>query len=418
MAPKKLTARSVDAERRIGHHADAAVTGLYLQVTRGVAGPARSFKFRFTSPVTRRRRDLGLGCTSDKSLSQARAEAMECRNQLLAGKDPLDERQRVMAALRLAGARAITFDQAAAQCIAAKSPEWRNAKHVAQWTATLATYASPTIGLLPVNAIDNGMILRALEPIWASKTETATRVRQRIETVLDWCTARGYRTGPNPAALKGNLAQLLPRASRTKKVAHHPALPFVEINAFIKALRTKAGISALALEFLILTAARTGEVIGATWEEIDLDFGTWTIPASRMKARREHRVPLNIRAMAIVKSLADSRTSAYVFPGHAVGKTLSLSGSAMLEMMRDMPEYKAFVPHGFRSTFRDWAAERTSHPNETIELALAHTIRNQTEAAYRRGDQLDRRRKLMEAWNAYTQTAPHHTVTQLRSARI
>ena len=259
---------------------------------------------------------------------------------------------------------------------------------------------------MPVRDINVEAILKILGPIWTTKTETATRVRQRIETVLDWAAARGYRSGLNPASLKGNLAQLLPRTSKIKQVTHHPALPFTEINSFITALRNRPGLSAIALELLILTAARTGEVINATWVEVNLQTKVWTIPAKRMKAKREHRVPLCGRALQILTQLQGIATSDYIFPGHHLSGTKPLSSAAMLKLMKGMAGYQNLVPHGFRSTFRDWAAETTSFSNETVELALAHTIKNKAEAAYRRGDMLDKRHKLMEEWGKYVETLP------------
>jgi len=420
---RKFTTRAVQNEATVGYHADAGQPGLYLQVANGSRGPTRSWVFRYISPTTTKRRDMGLGSAKDVGLAEARQGAQAARSTLKQGLDPLDERRMLLAARRAEAARTVTFDAAAKACIATKTPEWSNSKHAAQWTATLATYASEHIGATPVSDITVEAVLKVLEPIWTTKTETATRVRQRIETVLDWAAARGYRSGMNPASLKGNLAQLLPRAAKIRQRSHHPALPFGEINAFIAALRTHPGISAIALEFLILTAARTGEVINATWDEVDLKAKVWTIPASRMKAKREHRVPLCRRAVEILTQLQDTMTSNYIFPGHSLRAPKPLSSAAMLELMRGMHGYKTLVPHGFRSTFRDWAAETTAFQNETVELALAHTIKNKADAAYRRGDMLDKRHKLMEAWARYINAAPivaattGGTVSPLRIAR-
>ena len=418
MGYRRLSARTVTAETRLGYHADAAQLGLYLQLAQGVTGITRSWVFRYVSPVTGKRRDMGLGSTAVRTLAQARDAAQEYRGLHTQGLDPIDERKRAEAARKFETARAITFDEAAKQCIAAKRAEWTNAKHAAQWTNTLATYCSRPLGNVPVADIDTADVLRVLEPIWTTKTETATRLRQRIEVVIDWATARGYRKGANPAALKGNLAQLLPRASKTKRVHHHPALPYREIHPFMQALRKKSGLSALALEFAILTAARTGEVINAEWTEFDLAAALWTVPASRMKAKREHRVPLSTRSLHIVSRLEETRASNYVFPGHSPKKRTGLSSSALLELLRDMTSFTAYVPHGFRSTFRDWAAETTHFQNETIELALAHAIRNKAEAAYRRGDQLEKRKKLMADWLRHIETIPTATatVTPIRKA--
>ena len=349
---------------------------------------------------------MGLGSAADVSLAEARKAAQAARSVLTQGVDPLDERRALLAARRIEAARTVTFDAATKSCIEMKSHEWSNSKHAAQWTATLATYASKYIGDMPVSDITVEDILKVLQPIWITKTETATRVRQRIETVLDWAAARGYRSGANPASLKGNLAQLLPRTSKIKQVTHHPALPFTQINPFITALRTRTGFSALALELLILTATRTGEVINATWDEVNLQTKIWTIPAARMKARREHRIPLCGRAMQILIGMQHKATSTYIFPGQSTRKSKPLSSAAMLELVRGMPGYQAFVPHGFRSTFRDWAAEMTAFSSEAVELALAHTIKNKAEASYRRGDMLEARQKLMKAWERHVESTP------------
>jgi integrase len=419
---RRLSARAIQSESVVGYHADADQRGLYLQVTNGSGGIERSWVFRFVSPVTRKRRDMGLGSTRDVGLAEARQRATTARSILKNGLDPIEERRKRQIERRIEAARAITFDAAAEACIKAKAPEWSNSKHAAQWTTTLTTYASPHIGGMPVSDVTVDDVLRILEPIWTTKTETATRVRQRIETVLDWSAARGYRFGLNPASLKGNLAQLLPRPSKIKRVEHHPALPFKEVNRFVTSLRQRPGVSAIALEFLILTAARTGEVINASWSEIDLTEKLWTIPASRMKAKREHRVPLCNRACQILVDLKATATSDYIFPGQSLRQSKPMSSAAMLELIRGINAYKTYVPHGFRSTFRDWASETTNHSHETIELALAHAIRNKVEAAYRRGDLLNKRRNLMEAWAAYVEATPRDSdsrdnVYQIRKAQ-
>jgi integrase len=293
----------------------------------------------------------------------------------------------------------LTFEQAASQCIAARQHEWKNEKHRHQWGATLKTYAYPVIGNLSVDQVTMELVLQVLEPIWTTKTETATRLRQRIETVLDWAKARKLRNGDNPASLKGGLGQLLPKASKIAKVRHQPALPYQQAHAFVQALHQKKGISPKAFEFLILTAARSGEVLGAKWDEIDLVGNVWTIPAERMKAGREHRIPLSARAVTIIKEMLAGRQCDYVFPD-PTGKK-GMSNGALLAVIKGMPDYAAYVPHGFRSTFRDWAAETTAYANETLELALAHTIRDKAEAAYRRQDQLEKRVALMEQWTGY-----------------
>jgi integrase len=327
-----------------------------------------------------------------------------CRKQIASGIDPKTLRDAEKAERAAVRPVVLTFQQAAEQCIATRQHEWKNAKHRHQWGATLKTYAYPTLGALPVDRITMELVLAVLEPIWTTKTETATRLRQRIETVMDWSKARKLFAGDNPASLKGGLGQLLPKASKITKVKHHPALPYQQIHAFVQALRQKKGISPKAFEFLILTAARPGEVLGARWLEFDLAAKVWTIPGQRMKAGREHRIPLSGRAMAIVNEMLAGRQSDYVFPNP--GGKRAMSNGALLAVIKGMPAYAQYVPHGFRSTFRDWAAETTSFANETLELALAHSIKDKAEAAYRRQDQLEKRVALMEQWARYVQTAP------------
>ena len=389
------SARSVQTITDVGYHRCAP--GLYLQV---VKRGTKSWLFRFKSPVTSKQREMGLGSLTITSLAQARNLVMEYRRQLLKGMDPLEEQQRNKKARRLQQARTITFSDAAEQCIASKRPEWKNVKHSQQWTNTLTTYAYPIIGDLPIPEIDTDLILKVIEPIWISKAETASRVRQRIETVLDWARARKYVEGENPARLRGHLDKILAKTAKVKRVKHHPAVPYKQINKFASLLRNQKGSSALALEFMILTAARTGEVIGAKWGEFDINSKIWTVPAERMKVGKEHRVPLCNQAISILTSIKSNRHAEdFVFPGWKTGT--GLSNGAMLALMKKMA-FGPYTPHGFRSTFRDWAADEAhTFQNETIELALAHTIKNQAEAAYRRGDQLERRRELMNAWSKY-----------------
>ena len=398
-ALKPLTARQVTTEKKLGYVADGDQPGLNLQVTSGVNGFARSWVFRYTSPLTKKRRELGLGPTDIVTLTEARSQVANLRLQVLSGLDPKELRDQEKRERLAAHASKLTFQQAAEQCIATKKHEWKNAKHAAQWSSSLETYAYPVIGALLVEAITTEQVLRVLEPIWTTKTETATRVRQRIEVVLDWCKARKLVAGDNPASLKNGLAQLLPKASKIAKVEHHPAVPYVKANAFVNALRQKRGMSAKALEFLLLTAARSGEVLGAKWDEIDWGNLVWIIPADRMKAGREHRVPLSTRAHEIISEVRKLDHGPYIFSGSKPGS--GLSSASLLAVMQGMPEFCECVPHGLRSTFRDWAAETTHVANETLELALAHTIKNQAEAAYRRGDQLEKRAKLMQQWQDY-----------------
>ncbi|MSQ73600.1 MAG: site-specific integrase [Betaproteobacteria bacterium] len=393
-----LSARRVQTEKQTGYHCDG--NGLYLQVA---SGGTKAWIFRFKSPVTGKQREMGLGALGILPLAKARERAIECRQQMLTGLDPIEERNEGRRFQQLEQARAITFQQAAEQCITSKKHEWKNAKHEQQWTNTLTTYAYPTLGLLSLAALDTGLVLKVLEPIWTTKAETASRVRQRIETVWDWAKARGYVAGENPARLRGHLDKILSKTSKIKRVKHHSALPYKQINPFITTLREQKGFTPLALEFLILTAARTGEVVGTKWSEIDSAGKLWTVPADRMKAGKEHRVPLCKRAVELLTSITSERKpDQFVFPGWKAAT--GLSSGAMLVLMEKM-KYGQYTPHGFRSSFRDWAADEAhGFQNETIEQALAHTIKNAVEAAYRRSDQLDRRRMLMDAWAKYVET--------------
>lgn len=399
-ALKPLTARQVENEKKLGYTADGSQPGLNLQVTQGVRGLTRSWVFRYTSPLTKKRRELGLGSTETLSLAEARQQVVSLRQLVRDGVDPKLQKDHDAHARILAHLDKLTFQQAAEQCIATKRHEWKNAKHAAQWSSTLATYAYPHIGQIQVDAITMDHVLRVLTPIWTTKTETATRVRQRIENVLDWCKARKLMQGDNPASLKSGLSELLPKASKIAKVEHHPAVPYSQAQVFIGELRKKGGTAPKALEFLMLTAARSGEVLGAKWSEFDSTGCVWTVPAERMKAGREHRIPLCLRAQAILADMKQRHsTNPHVFPG--ARQNASLSSAALLAVMRSMPDFSSYVPHGLRSTFRDWASETTNVPNETLELALAHVIKNQAEAAYRRGDQLEKRSALMQRWQDF-----------------
>jgi integrase len=347
-------------------------------------------------------REMGLGPVPDTSLSEARAKALEARKLRREGIDPIEHRKAARAAARLNAAKAITFRECGARYIASHRKGWRTKKHAELWTNTLATYAEPVLGGLPVQGIDTGLVMKVLEPIWAKKPETAGRVRQRIESVLDWARVHGYREGENPARWRGHLDKLLPAQAKVARVEHHAALPYCEVGSFMASVRKQEGIGARALEFAILTAGRTGEILGARWDELDLDTKTWTIPAGRMKGEREHRVPLSSPAIAIVEALRAIRSSNYVFPGGRTGKPLS--NMAMLVMLRRM-KWSGVTVHGFRSTFRDWAAEQTAYPNEVVEMALAHSVGNKVEAAYRRGDLFEKRRRLMDEWARYCASA-------------
>lgn len=386
----RLTALKINRLSQPGMHADGG--GLYLQIT---STAAKSWIFRYSR--SGRSREMGLGSLIKVPLARARMAADQCQKLLGGGLDPVAERNAQRERAALEAAKAITFSEAAERYIAAHSGKWRNGKHLAQWRSTIAAYAEPVFGKLPVQAVDTGLVLSVLEPIWAAKHETASRLRGRIENVLDWATARGLRQGENPARWKGHLKHLLPTrmAIATK---HHAAMAYGDVPAFMDALRTQEGISPRALEFTILTAARTGETIGARWSEINFLDKVWTIPAGRMKAGSEHRVPLCDRAIAILSEMEASRVSDFVFPGWKHGKPLS--NMAMSKVLERMSVVGATV-HGFRSAFRDWAAEQTAYASEVVEKALAHAIRNEVEAAYRRGDLLDKRRQLLRAWEGY-----------------
>lgn len=409
-----LTVRQVETTTKIGYTADRKQPGLNLQVSANTSGYSRSWVFRYTSPSSGKRRELGLGSLRSVGLAAARVLAANAQSEVASGIDPKDARD-IAKAQNVAARQRLTFEEAAAQCIATRQHEWKNAKHRHQWAATLKTYVHPSLGKLPVDQITMEQVLGVLEPIWTTKTETATRVRQRIETVMDWAKARKLFTGDNPASLKGGLGQLLPKARKIAKVKHQPALPYQHVHDFVHALRQKKGISPKAFEFLILTAARSGEVLGAKWDEIDLVAKVWTMPAERMKAGREHRIPLSARAVTIITEMLAGKQCDFVFPD-PTGKR-GMSNGALLAVIKGMPDFAGYVPHGFRSTFRDWAAETTAFANDTLELALAHTIKDKTEAAYRRQDQLEKRAKLMEHWAGYVACRPQvATVTPIGKA--
>lgn len=391
----RLTARTVESVKQRGYYADGG--GLYLQVS---ATLTKSWVFRFARDG--KAREMGLGPLNAVSLAMARELAANCRAKLQLGQDPIEERSADREAARLKKARTVTFKSCAVSYIDAHRAGWKNSKHAQQWENTLETYAFPKLGTLSVSTIDTAAVLSVIEPIWVAKPETASRLRGRIELIIDWAKARGYRSGENPARWKGHLDKLLPARNKVAAVKHHPALPYAEIGEFIAALREQEGVSARALEFTILNASRTNEVIGAKWEEVDLDDKVWIIPAERMKGRKdmrqEHRVPLSAAAVAVLKQMQLMPQGAYVFPGRNSDKPLSnMSMLATLERMgRD-----DITVHGFRSTFRDWAAEMTSYPREVAEMALAHVVADKVEAAYRRGDLFEKRRRLMEEWAGF-----------------
>jgi integrase len=399
-----LTVKKIEKLKDRGRYLDER--GLYLQV---MSASNRSWLLRFE--IDGRKRWMGLGSLADFTLDEARERARQARQLLTDGVDPLEARKAERAKRALEAAKAVTFKEAAQQYFDQHERKWRNAKHRAQFLSTLESYAFPALGKLSVAAIDTGLVLKVIEPIWQDKTETANRLRGRIESVLDWATVRGYRQGDNPARWKGHLAEVLPARGDIAPHQHHRALPFVAVPDFMVQLATREGMGARALELTILTAARTGEVIGARWSEFDLKAKLWTIPPGRMKGHREHRVPLSDRAVAILKALP--READFVFPGRHKG--IAISNMAMAELLKRMGRRDATV-HGFRSAFRDWAAERSNFQNHVIEMALAHVIGDKVEAAYRRGDLFEKRRKLMEAWAAYCSTPQRDaTVTPIRA---
>lgn len=385
---KELSALEVGRLRTPGLHAVGGVTGLYLQVT---PTGARSWVLR--AMVGAKRRDIGLGGFPTVTLAGAREAARAAREKIAAGIDPVEAKREAKNALMLAQAGAKTFEQCAADFLAAKEGGWRNSKHRAQWASTLETYAYPVLSKLQVRDIEVSHVLKVLEPIWATKTETASRLRGRIESILNFATVRKYREGDNPARWRGHLSELLARPSKIANAGHHAALPIDGMGAFMRDLRAQAGVAARALEFTILTAARSGEVRGATWGEFDLDAAIWTVPAGRMKAGKEHRVALSRQAVELLQLAGPGNADEVVFKAPRGGV---FSDMALTAVMRRMN--LTAVPHGFRSTFRDWAAERTAFPAEVCEMALAHAIGDKTEAAYRRGDLLQKRFQLAQQW--------------------
>ncbi|BDT58382.1 phage integrase [Massilia varians] len=369
---EKLSPLEVSKKTKPGYYADGA--GLWLQVS---PTGSKSWIFRYT--IAGKQREMGLGPFHTVSLAEARTKAKECRLALHEGKDPLELKRSAKLAAALDRARLMTFDQCAAAYIAAHRASWSNPKHVSQWENTLATYASPIIGALPVAEVDTPLVVKVLSPIWQTKTETATRLRGRIENILDWATVSKYRTGENPARWRGHLENVLANPNKIAPVVHHPALPWQEIGAFMAELRTRPGRAACALEFLILTGVRSGSVRGTRWDEIDFDRRVWTVPASRMKSKQEFRVPLSSAALALLGSMP--RTGELVFPGRKADSPQS--DMTLTAVLRRMGREDISV-HGFRSTFRDWCSESltNSFPHEVIEQSLAHTLPNKVEAVH------------------------------------
>ena len=402
---ERLTAMKVEKLKggetpKPGMYADGG--GLYLRVT--PAG-ARNWVLRYM--LNRKPRWMGLGPLALYGLAEARNRALAARRQRHDGIDPIEARRAERARQRLDAAKAVTFKQCAESYIASHKAGWRNDKHATQWPATLSSYAYPVIGALPVQAVDTALVHKVLAPIWTRKPETASRLRGRLERILDFARVGGHRDGENPARWRGHLDKLLPARSKVRAVEHHAAMPYGELPAFLPTLRKEQGTAARALEFLILTAARTGEVIGARWNEMNLLDRTWAVPAARMKAHREHRVPLSVRAIAILNEMESAGDSddpnAFVFPGRKPGTPLS--NMAFLMLLRRMG-HGNLTGHGFRATFKTWASERTSFQNEIVEAALAHAIGDKVEQAYRRGDLFEKRRKLMQQWATFCASAP------------
>lgn len=415
----KLTALQVRNARKAGRYGDGA--GLYLAVTPAQGSTAeknpeavnRSWLFIFTAPDGRRR-EMGLGSADLVSLADARDEAEKARKLLIGGVDPITARKEAKAAAAFNRQRVLTFKEAAEAYVKANRAKWKNEKHAGQWSATLETYAFPKIGKLGAGAIDTGAVLSVLEPIWTEKPETASRLRGRIEQVLTWATVRGYRQGENPARWRGHLSEVLPERGKVRKVKHHAALPAADLPAFMRALRSQDGMGALALEFAILTAARTGEVIGAPWSEIDLEAKVWTVPAERMKGGREHRVPLSSQAVELLERLQRLGGKTWIFPSQ--NKRKHLSNMAMLATLKRMGRGD-LTAHGFRSTLRDWAGDHTAFPREVIEAALAHIVGDKAEQAYRRSDALEKRRNLMQAWADFADRPATGAVVSIRRKR-
>jgi integrase len=381
---------------------------------------------------------MGLGAYPNVSLAKAR-ELRDKWSELVDADeiDPIEQRKTQRAAERAQTAKLMTFDDCRKAYIEAHETAWRNSKHRAQWTSTLQTYVSPIFGKLPVQAVDTGLVLKVIEPIWSTKPETASRVRGRIESILNWARVRGHCTGENPARWRGHLDHLLPAKSKVRKVKHHPALPYEQIGAFMADLETREGIAAQALQVVILCTCRTGDIIGNNrddkppmlWPHVDLTVRLWAIPST--KTDTEHRVPLSDAAVGLLKKVRALELGEIVFPGMSAGEALSnMAMTNVIKRMnedrvrRGLPQYvdpkqgnRTITVHGFRSTFRDWAAERTNVPNHVVEMALAHAISDDVEAAYRRGDLFDKRRKLMESWAAFCAKSPAHDVGKVIAIR-
>ena len=417
MAKVSEVLTALEVERDLvapGYHLVGTVPGLNLQIT---PGGARSWVLRIK--VGGKRREIGLGPYPAVRLAQAHRKALETREAIAQGIDPVERKRALKSALLAQQAQDMTFEAAARGYIAAHRAGWKNQKHGQQWEATLSTYANPVIGKMNVRDVTLAHVLQVLEPIWTTKNETASRLRNRIELVLDWARVRGHRAGDNPAAWRGNLDKLLPKPSKVNPGRSHPAVLVGEVGAFLNALRQHAGMGALALEFALLTSARSAEVRGATWAEFDTAAGVWLVPGARMKAGKDHRVPLSGAALALLGRLPRMAGESLVFPSVRGGE---LSDATMSKIMRGMgfkdAAGRVCVPHGLRSTFRDWAGERTSYPGDVVEAALAHARSDKTEAAYFRSDLFDKRRRMMAEWAAFVERVevPADNVVAMRGA--
>ncbi len=398
----RLTAVTVSKLRQPGNYPDGG--GLFLQVQTGKDGaPRKSWLVRYTAP-NGKRREMGLGSVDYFSLAEARRKSEEARRLAAHGQDPIDVRDEKKRDQAAKVARTLTFEQCAEAYVAAHRAGWKSEKHAAQWSSTLKTYAFPVFGDVPVGSVDVSMVMRVLDPIWQTKTETAARLRGRIESVLDWAAVRGHRSADNPARWRGHLEKALPARARTQKVKHFSALPINEAPAFVQEVLGVDSMGAKAFAFCILTATRTSETLKATWAEVDLDAAAWTIPGDRMKAGRPHRVPLSDQALKILSNVKPFRGRGdWLFPGRSKG--LPLSNMAFLMILRRMGR-SDLTGHGFRSTFRDWAAEFTATPREVVEAALAHTVQDKVEAAYLRSDLFEKRRRLMHTWAEFCFSLP------------
>lgn len=394
---KKLAAVDVKNRSKPGRHADG--DGLYLNIS---TSGSKSWVFLWMKD--RRRREMGLGSYPAVSLADARGKADECRRVVAAGGDPIATRDQDQPK---------SFGECADAFIASMAGGWRNKKHANQWRMTLGDAYCKSIRSKSVAEVSTDDVLKILTPIWQTKAETASRLRGRIERVLDFARVKGWRQGENPALWRGHLKGAMPARQKLQR-GHHAAMPYPDLPAFVERLQAAEAMAARGLEFLILTAARSGEVLGARWSEFDFEDGLWTVPGERMKAGKEHRVPLSDRALAIVKALHEARISDFVFPGQRKGKPLSVMAFTMLLRRLKMDQY---TPHGFRSTFRDWCGDETTFPRELAEAALAHEVGNKVEAAYRRSDALVKRRKLMVAWERYCLNSKQNNVLAMRGRK-